>query len=69
MDKVGARNSSIQLSRRIIVGGAVSIASVTALRAFSSPSVLGQATRTWLDIVTFAQDASRLSNLEAVPNA
>jgi hypothetical protein len=51
-------------SRRSFVGGTTVIAGAAAL-GLASPSVFGQTPRIRMDIVTFAQDATRLANFEA----
>src|SRR5258707_10909181 len=51
-------------SRRSFVGGTAGIAGAAAL-GLASRSVFGQAPRTRMDIVPFAQDATRLANFEA----
>ena len=51
-------------SRRSFVGGTTVIAGAAAL-GLASRSVFGQTPRTRMDIVTFAQDATRLANFEA----
>ena len=51
-------------SRRSFVGGTTVIAGAAAL-GLASRSVFGQAPRTRMDIVAFAQDATRLANFEA----
>lgn len=51
-------------SRRSFVGGTTVIAGAAAL-GLAAPSVFGQTPRTRMDIVTFAQDATRLANFEA----
>jgi len=51
-------------SRRSFVGGTTAIAGAAAL-GLASRSVFGQTPRTRMDIVTFAQDATRLANFEA----
>ncbi len=51
-------------SRRSFVGGTTAIAGAAAL-GLTSPSVFGQTPRIRMDIVTFAQDATRLANFEA----
>jgi Common central domain of tyrosinase/Polyphenol oxidase middle domain len=51
-------------SRRMFVGGTTAVAGAAAL-GLAAPSVFGQTPRTRMDIVTFAQDATRLANFEA----
>jgi hypothetical protein len=60
------RNNSASFapSRRLFIGGTTAVAGVAAL-GLTSPSVFGQVLRTRMDIVTFAQDATRLANFEA----
>jgi hypothetical protein len=56
--------SSFAPTRRVFVGGATAVAGAAAL-GLASPSVFGQTTRTRMDIVAFAQDATRLAKFEA----
>src|SRR5260370_30536840 len=51
-------------SRRSFVGGTTVIPGAAAL-GLASRSVFGQSPRTRMDIVTFAQDPTRLANFEA----
>ena len=57
-------SASFAPSRRSFVGGTTAIAGAAAL-GLAAPSVFGQTPRTRMDIVTFAQDATRLANFEA----
>jgi hypothetical protein len=59
-----SNSTSFAPSRRSFVGGTTAIAGAAAM-GLAAPSVFGQTPRTRMDIVTFAQDATRLANFEA----
>jgi hypothetical protein len=63
-DNAGSR-PSVGLSRRTVVGATAGLVGAAAFRAFAPRPAFGQSPRTRYDIITFAQDAVRLSKFEA----
>jgi Common central domain of tyrosinase len=60
----GRSSAWVGLSRREVVAGAAGIAGAGALGFFGASPLFGQTPRIRCDIVTFAQDATRLSKFE-----
>src|SRR5258708_7250059 len=56
---------STGLSRRAVIGGSVGLVSVATFRGLAPSAAFGQSSRIRYDIVTFAQDATRLAKFEA----
>ena len=65
MSRNAGTRSSVRLSRRAMVGATAGLVGATAFRALMPRPAFGQGPRTRLDIVTFAQDTTRLSKFEA----